>query len=67
MQRFRSMKALQKVSSIHPQLHSHFNQERHHSIRLLCRLAGLALQGHEEHVPVAVTNADRDFVSGGRF
>jgi putative transposase len=29
MQRFRSMKALQKFSSIHAQLHNHFNQERH--------------------------------------
>jgi putative transposase len=29
MQRFRSMKALQKFSSIHAQVHNHFNQERH--------------------------------------
>jgi len=29
MQRFRSMKALQKFSSIHAQLHNHINQERH--------------------------------------
>ena len=29
MQRFRSMKALQKFSSIHTQVHNHFNQERH--------------------------------------
>jgi putative transposase len=29
MQRFRSMKALQKFSSIHAQLHNQFNQERH--------------------------------------
>ena len=28
MQRFRSMKTLQKFSSIHAQLHNHFNQER---------------------------------------
>ncbi|HTR14628.1 MAG TPA: DDE-type integrase/transposase/recombinase [Roseiarcus sp.] len=29
MQRFRSMKALQKFSSAHAQVHNHFNQERH--------------------------------------
>jgi putative transposase len=29
MQRFRSMKTLQKFSSIHAQVHNHFNQERH--------------------------------------
>src|SRR5450631_1934575 len=29
MQRFRSMKILQKFSSIHAQVHKHFNQERH--------------------------------------
>ena len=29
MQRFRSMKALQQFSSIHAQVHNHFNQERH--------------------------------------
>ena len=29
MQRFRSMKTLQKFSSVHAQLHNHFNQERH--------------------------------------
>jgi hypothetical protein len=29
MQRFRSMKTLQKFSSIHAQVHDHFNQERH--------------------------------------
>ena len=29
MQRFRSMKALQKFSSIHAQVDNHFNQERH--------------------------------------
>ena len=28
MQRFRSMKTLQKFSSVHAQLHNHFNQER---------------------------------------
>jgi putative transposase len=26
---FRSMKTLQKFSSIHAQVHNHFNQERH--------------------------------------
>jgi putative transposase len=29
MQRFRSMTTLQKFSSIHAQVHDHFNQERH--------------------------------------
>ena len=29
MQLFRSAKALQKFSSIHAQVHNHFNQERH--------------------------------------
>jgi hypothetical protein len=29
MQRFRSMKTLQKFSSVHAQVHNHFHQERH--------------------------------------
>src|ERR1700677_105642 len=29
MQRFRSMKTLQKFSSVHAQVHNQFNQERH--------------------------------------
>jgi hypothetical protein len=29
MQRFRSLKTLQKFSSVHAQVHNHFNQERH--------------------------------------
>jgi putative transposase len=29
MQRFRGMKTLQKFSSVHVQIHNHFNQERH--------------------------------------
>jgi hypothetical protein len=29
MQRFRSMKTLQKFSSVHAQIHNHFNQDRH--------------------------------------
>ena len=29
MQRFRSMKTLEKFSSVHAQVHNHFNQERH--------------------------------------
>ena len=29
MQWFRSAKSLQKFSSVHAQVHSHFNQERH--------------------------------------
>ncbi len=29
MQRFRQMKTLQKFSSVHAQVHNHFNLERH--------------------------------------
>jgi len=29
MQRFRRVKTLQKFSSIHAEVHNHFNQERH--------------------------------------
>ena len=29
MQRFRSTKTLQKFSSVHAQVHNHFNQKRH--------------------------------------
>ena len=29
MSRFRRMKTLQKFSSVHAQVHNHFNQERH--------------------------------------
>ena len=29
MQRFRTVKTLQKFSSVHAQVHNHFNQERH--------------------------------------
>ena len=29
MQRFQSMKTLQTFSSVHAQVHNHFNQERH--------------------------------------
>jgi putative transposase len=29
MQRFRSLKTLQKFSSVHAQVHNQFNQERH--------------------------------------
>jgi putative transposase len=29
MQRFRNVKTLQKFSSVHAQVHNHFNQERH--------------------------------------
>ncbi len=36
MQRFRSAKTLQKFSSVHAQVHNHFNQERHKR-RLYCR------------------------------
>ena len=29
MSRFRRMKTIQKFSSVHAQVHNHFNQERH--------------------------------------
>jgi putative transposase len=35
MQRFRSMKTMQKFSSVHAQVHNHFNQERHLVTRLI--------------------------------
>jgi len=37
MQRFRSMKIQQKFSSIHAQVHNHFNQERHLVTREVCK------------------------------
>jgi len=45
MQRFRSRRTLQKFSSIHAQVHNHFNQERHlvsREIYKLRRAAALA-------------------------
>jgi putative transposase len=33
VQRFRSAKTLQKFSSVHAQVHNHFNQERHLVVR----------------------------------
>ncbi len=45
MQRFRSKKTLQKFSSVHAQVHNHFNQERHLVTRQVYkqrRLAALA-------------------------
>jgi len=36
MQRFRSMRTLQKFSSVHAQVHNHFNQERHLVTRRPC-------------------------------
>jgi putative transposase len=48
MQRFRSMKTLQKFSSVHAQVHNHFNQERHLVTRqslqteTLCRIGRVA-------------------------
>jgi putative transposase len=45
MQRFRSMKAVQKFSSVHAQVHNHFDQERHLVTRRVYkrrRLAALA-------------------------
>jgi hypothetical protein len=37
MQRFRSMKTLQKFSSVHAQVHNYFNQERHIVTRQVCK------------------------------
>jgi putative transposase len=37
MQRFRSMKTLQKFSSVHARVHNHFNQERHLVNRQICK------------------------------
>ena len=48
MQRFRSMRTLQKFSSVHAQVHNHFNQERHlvtrhvYKHRKLCRIGRVA-------------------------
>jgi IS1 family transposase len=48
MQRFRSMKTLQKFSSVHAQVHNQFNQERHlftrqvHKQKTLDRIDGVA-------------------------
>ena len=45
MQHFRSVKTLQKFSSVHAQVHNHFNQERHLVTRQFYkqrRLAALA-------------------------
>jgi putative transposase len=38
MQRFRSMKTLQKFSSVHAQVHNQFNQERHLVTRQVYKL-----------------------------
>jgi putative transposase len=38
MQRFRSMKTLQKFSSVHAEVHNHFNQERHLVTRQVYKL-----------------------------
>jgi putative transposase len=37
MQRFRSLKTLQKFSSVHAQVHNQFNQERHLVTRQICK------------------------------
>jgi hypothetical protein len=44
MQRLRSMKTLQKFSSVHAEVHNHFNQERHLVTRQQSRLENPA--GH---------------------
>jgi putative transposase len=42
MQRFRSMKTLQKFSSVHAQVHNHFNQQRHLVTQQVYRQRGTA-------------------------
>ena len=37
MQRFRSLKTLQKFSSVHAQVHNQFTQERHLVTRQVCK------------------------------
>jgi hypothetical protein len=55
MQRFRNMMTLQKFSSVHAQVHNHFNQERHH------HAAGLQTKTHgrigEDRATLLVTTA----------
>ena len=45
MQRFRSAKTLQKFSSVHAQVHKHFNQERHLVTRKIYKQRRLAALG----------------------
>lgn len=45
MLRFRQIKTLQKFSSVHAQVHNHFNQERHLVDRQITILAALAEWG----------------------
>ena len=42
MQQFRSMKTLQKFSSVHAQVHNQFNQERHLATRQVFKQRHLA-------------------------
>jgi putative transposase len=42
MQRFRSLKTLQKFSSVHAQVHNQFNQERHLVTRQVYKQRGSA-------------------------
>ncbi|HVP99230.1 MAG TPA: DDE-type integrase/transposase/recombinase [Roseiarcus sp.] len=48
MQRFRSMKTLQKFSSFHAQVHNHFNQERHLVTRQVYKTKALRRVGRVE-------------------
>jgi putative transposase len=43
MERFRSPKTLQKFSSVHAQVHNHFNQERHLVARRVYKQSSAAL------------------------
>ena len=48
MQRFRSMKTLQQFSSVHAQVHNHFNQERHLVTRQVLQTKALRRVGRVE-------------------
>ena len=48
MQRYRSMKTLQKFSSVHAQVHNHFNQERHLVTRQVYKQKALCRVGRVE-------------------
>jgi putative transposase len=52
MQRFRSMKTLQKFTSVHTQVHNQFNQERHLVTRQVYKQRRLAAL-HEWHTLAA--------------
>jgi len=59
MQRFRSLKTLQKFSSVHAQVHNQFNQERH-LVTTLGRIGGVARPcGVDRHLKEGVCPTSR--------